>query len=409
MSSPAALATVTATLRHLIAGAVPAASVTTQPPSTARNGGTGEQINIFLYSTHYNTALSNFPMPGEARSGEHAHPPLPLVLKYLITAYGSNDDDISGQQLLGQAMSLLHDHPLLGPSDIIGITPDSDLQNQIERVRITPDPMSLDDMSKLWSSFQSAEYRLSVSYEVSVVLIESNRPQSAALPVLRRGADDRGPNVVVGPGPSISGLRFQNQKPAAEQGDSVTLLGDGLTNEDTVVRFTHPRLDDPIEVRPAFSADGSEMVVQLPQLADDPDVGSKWPAGFYSLSVVSQPSGAPARSSNRVSMPLSPIIDSVTPPNAPAGNVVLTIQCLPQIRDGQRVRLLFGDRTIAPDSIVTPNNPSAPTTLTCTVIDAVARAAPYVLRLRVDGVDSIPVDFSGTTPQFAADQQVTIT
>jgi hypothetical protein len=32
-----------------------------------------------------------------------------------------------------------------------------------------------------------------------------------------------------------------------------------------------------------------------------------------------------------------------------------------------------------------------------------------VLRLRVDGVDSIPVDFSGDTPQFAADQKVAIT
>ena len=88
MSSPDALATVTATLRHLLAGA--AATVTTKPPSAARVGESGEQINIFLYATHYNPALSNFPMPGEARSGENAYPSLPLVLNYLITAYGAN-------------------------------------------------------------------------------------------------------------------------------------------------------------------------------------------------------------------------------------------------------------------------------------------------------------------------------
>ena len=169
MSSPTALATVTATLQHLLSGVT--TDVTTMPPSTARNGGSGEQINIFLYATHYNPAFNNAPMPGETRSGEHAHPPLPLVLKYLITAYGANDDDISGQQLMGQAMSILHDHPLLGRGDIEGITPDSDLHHQIERVRITPDTLSLDDMSKLWTSFQSAEYRLSTGYEVSVVLI----------------------------------------------------------------------------------------------------------------------------------------------------------------------------------------------------------------------------------------------
>ena len=169
MSSPAALATVTATLQNLLSDVTSA--VTTQPPSTARNGGTGEQINIFLYSTHYNTAFSNSPMPGETRDGEWAYPPLALVLKYLITAYGQNDDDISGQQLMGQTMSLLHDHPLLGRSDIVGITPDSGLHEQIERIRIIPNTLSLDDMSKLWSSFQSAEYRLSTAYEVSVVLI----------------------------------------------------------------------------------------------------------------------------------------------------------------------------------------------------------------------------------------------
>src|SRR4030065_98443 len=136
MSGPNALATVTATLRHLLSSA--AATVSTKPPSVARVGESGEQINIFLYSTHCNPAFSNFPMPGEARSGENAYPPLPLVLNYLITAYGANDDDISGQQLMGRAMSILHDHPLLGKTDIEGITPDSGLQQQIERVRITP-------------------------------------------------------------------------------------------------------------------------------------------------------------------------------------------------------------------------------------------------------------------------------
>jgi len=278
MSSPAALATVTATLQHLLSDV--ATSVTTQSPGTARSG-TGEQINIFLYSTHHNTAFSNSPMPGETRNGEHAHPPLPLILKYLITAYGANDDDISGQQLMGQAMSILHDHPLLSPADIEGITPDSNLQHQVERVRITPDILSLDDMSKLWSSFQSAEYRLSTGYEVSVVLIESTRPSRTPLPVLRRGTNDRGPAVIAGPSPSLSGLRFLNQKPSAELGDTVTLLGSQLSSDDTVVRFQHPQLNDPIDIRPEINNSNTEMTVQLPAPADDAALGSQWPAGFY--------------------------------------------------------------------------------------------------------------------------------
>ncbi|OEY66751.1 DUF4255 domain-containing protein [Marinobacter sp. X15-166B] len=409
MSTPAAMATVTATLQHLLANVVPGAAVTTQPPSTARNGGNGEQLNIFLYSTYYNTAFSNAPMPGETRHGEHAYPPMPLVLRYLITAYGANDDDISGQQLMGQAMSLLHDHPLLGPTDIVGIIPDSNLHQQIERIRITPDVLTLDDMSKLWASFQSAEYRLSTGYEVSVVLIESTRAGRAPLPVLTRGEQDQGVDVVPEPSALLSGVRYANQKPGAELGDIITLLGEQLSTEHTRVRLLHPRLADPIEIQPQAGFNETEMDVQLPALADDAQLGFNWPAGFYTLNLVKQFPDTPAWLSNPLSMPLSPQIETLTPTTAPAGDVVLSIECLPQIKTDQPVALLFSDQIVAPDAVVTPADPTATSTLTFTVRNAVARATPYVVRLRVDGVDSIPVDFSAATPQFATNQQVTIT
>ena len=410
MSSPAALATVTATLHHLLSNVAPGATVTTQPPSIARNGGGGDQINIFLYSTHYNAAFRNSPMPGQARNGENAPPPLPLVLKYLITAYGANDDDISGQQLMGLAMSILHDHPLLGRSDIEGITPDSNLHHQIERLRITPDPLSLDDMSKLWTSFQSAEYRLSTGYEVSVVLIESTRANTAPLPVLKRGDQDQGASVTAAPSPTIIGLRFPNQKPSAEFGNVVTILGKHLAGDEFVVRFQHALLDDPIDIQPEADRSQSEVNVKIPTLADDPELGAKWPAGFYTVSLLIQHPNMPAWTSNQVSMPLSPIITSITPTNAPPGDVPLSIECLPRIRTNQQVRLLFGERTISPDSTNTPVDPTMPTTLTFTIENAVARDTPYIVRLRIDGADSIPVVFSeDNPPEFADNQKVTIT
>jgi len=405
MSSPDALATVTATLQSLLSGIT--TLVTTKPPSVAR-GASDDQINIFLYATHYNVAFRNSPMPRPSRNGERAHPPMPLVLKYIITAYGKSDDDIAAHKLLGRAMSILHDHPLLGAADINGITPDSDLQNQIERVRITPDNLSLEDMSKLWSSFQSAEYRLSVGYEISVVLIESTRTNSTPLPVLKRGVNDRGAHVVAGPSPSLSGLRFINQKPSAELGDLVTLLGSQLNSDDTSVRVQHPQLSSPIDIQPNISSSRTELAVQLPNYADDPDLGSKWPAGFYTLALVTQRPDTPPWTSNSVSLPLSPHIESISPSSAPAGDVVLTIECLPQIREQQNVALLFNNQIISPDSVATPASPTATTTLIFTLEDTVSRATPYVLRLRVDGVDSIPVDFSGTSPAFASDQMVTI-
>ena len=405
MSSSNALATVTATLQRLLSNVAP--SVTTQPPSTARNGN-GAQINIFLYSTYYNTAFSNAPMPGEIRNGETALPPLPLVLKYLITAYGDNDEDISGQQLMGTAMSILHDHPVLGRSVIDGIFPDSGLHEQFERVRITPDALSLDDMSKLWTSFQSAEYRLSTGYEVSVVLIESTRVSRAPLPVVKRGEDNQGAHVVAAPTASLTGLRFPDQKPSAELGDRVILLGEHLTDENTTVRFQHPDLDAPIDIQPEPTQIETEMAVQLPAVADDLELGSKWPAGFYTLSLLIQHPDAPNWMSNSLSLPLSPTIESIDPVAASAGNIVLTLECMPQIAADQSMALLFSDSNIATDAIFTPADPTARTTLTFSVENVLARELPYVLRIRVDGVDSIPVDFSGDTPQFADSQKVTI-
>jgi hypothetical protein len=69
--------------------------------------------------------------------------------------------------------------------------------------------------------------------------------------------------------------------------------------------------------------------------------------------------------------------------------------------------LLFGDREVPATNITTPPDPTAETTLTFDVTDA--EAGEYVLRLRVDGVDSIPVDFSTAPPQFDPSQIVTIT
>ncbi len=411
MSSPEAIATVTAALQRLLSDVVPGGTgVTTKPPSTARNESI-EQLNIFLYAVHYNTAFTNAPMIGETRQGEKAYPPLPLVLKYLITAYGDGDEDISGQQVMGRAMSLLHDHPLLGAEDINGILPESNLQQQIERVRITPDPLSLDDISKLWTSFQSAEYRLSTGYQVSVVLIESSRESRAALPVIKRGSSDQGAHVLAEDSPSITGLRFPNLKPSVELGDSLIILGEHLDAENITVLFEHPQLEIANEIVVENNHNVSELELQIPGVAEDPEVGSKWPAGFYQLSLKTEKPNLPSWTSNSVAMPLSPVIETIVPLDAVidvAGNIELTVECLPQISNQQTVTLLFSDRMITADSIVTAADATARTVLQFTIDHAVARTTPYVARLRVDGVDSIPIDFSSDSPQFSDNQKVTV-
>ena len=59
---------------------------------------------------------------------------------------------------------------------------DSDLQDQVERVRITAQPLSLEEMSKLWMTFQT-QYRISAAYEVVRGADRGYTAQGTTLPV----------------------------------------------------------------------------------------------------------------------------------------------------------------------------------------------------------------------------------
>ena len=91
----------------------------------------------------------------------------------MITAYGLNDDDISGQRLLGKAIGLLNQHPVLNQAGIEELSPGLDTLQHDERIKIVQELLSVDELSMLWNTFQPAEYRLSITYEVSGVFIES--------------------------------------------------------------------------------------------------------------------------------------------------------------------------------------------------------------------------------------------
>src|SRR2546423_5742333 len=257
MSNPLAVAAVTATLRNLLtarlANELAGGKVTTKPLDKARDAnGAANQINLFLYQVTYDAAWLNMNMPHQLKSGETGFPPLPLVLHYLITAYGANDDaqDPASHTLLGKAMSVLHDHPLLGADEIKSALQDNDLGEQIERVRITPQPLTLDEMSKLWTTFQT-QYRISAAYQVSVVLIESTRDSKAPLPVLTRGKDDRGVKSqadLTPPFPTLTEVAPPKDQPSARLGETLTLKGFHLDGDTVQAQFKHPRLSDPIIV-----------------------------------------------------------------------------------------------------------------------------------------------------------------
>lgn len=406
MSNPLAIAAVTHTLRNLIFRGVTAdlagTTVTTRPPDKARGNNSGNQVNLFLYQTVLDGAWRNQDLPPGVKAGESGQPPLPLDLFYLVTTYGEDDDDTFSHRLLGRAMSVLHDHPVLGTDEIRAALPNNDLHRQVERVRVTLQPLSLEELSKLWTTFQT-QYRISAAYQASVVLIESGRPARAPLPVLTHGPGDRGPEAqadLVPPFPTLLSIGFPKEQPSALPGDELTLVGHHLAGTSLVVRFSHPLLAGPVEVPPPpiVAASATEIKVILPSGP------TQVPAGFCTVAVqVSRPN-EPDYPTNTLAFSVAPRVTNLprTVARDNNGNAALSLTCAPRVLPDQRVDLLLGERQVAAE-------PRLAVTNTLNFIIPKAVPGVYLTRLRVDGVDSPLVDRSVKPPVFDQTQKVTIT
>jgi hypothetical protein len=384
MSNDRAIAAVTSAVRTMIFAAVSAdttvagTDVTARPPDRARQAVTGNQLNLFLYRTSIDAAWRNADPP-TARPGELGQPPLPLVLSYLVTAYGENDDEVLSHRLLGIAMSVLNDRPLLSRADIAALGIGSDLESQVERVRITPHPIPLDEISRMWATFATG-YRISVSYDAAVVLIDSLRPTVAPLPVLTRGVGDAGPIVVGDVAPTVDLASPPNAQVSCRPGDTVTLTGRNL-GAVTQVQLTGIRLTTPTLLTP-LSVSATAVRAQIP---DVPLI----PAGSVTISALSGDPATAQLSSNPVPLLLAPAIVSKAPLKATltGGGTSVQVSCSPPVQPGQTVALLVGD-TIVSGRVGVGGSP-ARTTLPFQLTGM--SAGTYTLRLRIDGTDSIPL------------------
>lgn len=407
MSNSLAIAAVTATLRSLFVGVVPAdpdladTVVTTKHPDQARNGETANQLNTFLYQTSPNAAWRNADVPSQVAPGETRLPALALDLSYLITAYGRDDDDVFAHRVLGRAMGLLNDHSVLGRAEIRAALAGNDLHEQVERVRITPRGLTVDEISKLWSALQT-EYRISAAYDVSVVLIETERPARTPLPVLARGPGDAGVVVqpdLIPPIPTIDNVVLPGDRPSVELGDTIAVLGHHLAADAVTGVFSSPRLTAPVEVAAEPGATPTRVRVRI---TNQP---AQWVAGTYALSLRIERAGESDRNTNVVPVSLAPRLTGALPVTVArdaSGVATLSLAVRPDVRPSQRAVLLLGDREVT----------ARPRTTTTSTLDfdiAGAPAGDFFLRVRVDGVDSDLIDRTADPPVFDPDQRVTIT
>lgn len=416
MSSALAIAAVTQTLRSLLARG--AMDVTTRPPDQAERD-QGQRLNLFLYQTTLNAAWRNREMPGQVKAGEQGHPPLALNLHYLITAHGNDD-----QRLLGRAMGILHDHPVLGADEIrdaTGELPQNGLDKQVERVRITPEALSLDEMSKLWTTFQ-APYRISAVYQASVVLIESSRPTRAPLPVLKRGSTDNGVQTAVGAGPILDRVEYRDTDsegyalPAAEIGSTITFFGSNLRKGELVFRDPKhpPTVNEPDrDLVARLDADPitpERIKVMLPLRPDD----RNWVAGVLTAALRFRTDTEHWHSTNILPIAVAPRLKT-----GEEGKLLFTILteeqrkklevgCLPPLDKDRAVFLLLDllDKTGGRgDSRQIPRDIERDDFSSSRAVFDVHEVPPgeYRVRLRADGVDSLllaPGDNGQFKPEF---------
>ena len=200
MADQTAIAAVSRTLKILLLDRmVPTLNlaVTFAPPDITPGDASGPRVNLYLIHVIESAELKNqeSPFTGSA----YGRPPLSLNLRYLMTTYSMSEDqadsDLNAQGLLGDAMRVLHDFG--NRIDALAITNptagtvgdpilDPALAGEFERLRLSLQPASIDDLTRIWSALSEANFRRSVIYEVTVVQIETSEPRVMPLPVQRR-------------------------------------------------------------------------------------------------------------------------------------------------------------------------------------------------------------------------------
>lgn len=420
MSNYLAIATVTAVLKELIERSVQASgavtpgptsfSVTTVRPSDQTHL-TKRGVNVFLHHVTPNAHWRNHDLPARRSGGALVQRPTAAIdLHYVLTFHG-DETRWEPQRYYGVVLRTLHGHPTLSRElikkaiDAIGAVGnfafirESDLHRAVEQVRFAAAPLSLDELSKIWSSFYQTEYSLATVYTAAPILIEADETPQEALPVRTTG---------------VRSLPF-----AQPVIDRVRRADDAPITWASPIRIEGSRL----------RGDSTRLLLDDQPHADALDVGqdvvtTTLPAALYAgvhrlqlahLIALGSPS-TPHRGveSNVTPFLLHPVVDGPAVVSDRTSRVVdgqtlvsgtLTIPLAPAIERTQRALLLLNATSVALATAYTflaaprPDGPGDPidTPAVAFAFTDVA-AGTYHLRVQISGATSVPVPPGGDFP-----------
>jgi hypothetical protein len=229
--------------------------VTTLPPDDDRvNDADG--VNLFLFRVSVNPYMNNVEWRGDRSNPVGSkRAPLALTLQYMLTAYakkadGAASDDVTAHQLLGNAMAILHEYPVL--NDVHDSDFDASLDTQFakelrdsfDKVKVTMVPATMEEFSKIWTGLSKA-YRLSVVYDVSLVQIAPIAPAPASGPPaqeLSAQVGTLGPpriaSVTPAAGQAGAQLSIKGSNLKSDAAPAIVTIGDVQLSETELIKCT---------------------------------------------------------------------------------------------------------------------------------------------------------------------------
>ncbi|MGE5049554.1 MAG: hypothetical protein ACM3PC_13335, partial [Deltaproteobacteria bacterium] len=225
------------------------------------------------------------------------------------------------------------------------------------------------------------------------------------LPALDRGAAAQGGvEPPPPPFPALGGIELPHGQPAVRLGETLALDGVHLGGPSPTAIFSHPLLPQPLRIAAAVNADGSRAEVTLPNAPADQ---AKWPAGAYALTLA--PDAARTLTTSAITLALAPRITAITPAIVVGGKakldaqgaLTLTVKFSPQVWKEQRLTLLFGSQAV-------DAGPRSGKVDQFTFKVPAAPLGKQFVRLRVEGVDSLVIDYTAATPALDATQAVEV-
>lgn len=193
------------------------------------------RLNWFLYRISPSPSFRNMEPPQSGWRTARGAPPLALALQYLLTAFPGAVTDAGDQEQfahigLAAAMQALHASPIVGDGHP-ALAPSA--APLVEPLRISLQSLDLEALSKLWTA-TTEPLRLSVGYDVGLVVVDSLEAHVAGPPVRTRHLA-----VVPSMGPRLASV----DPPRASFGDELLVAVEGLTAGATFTLAREP--DDP--------------------------------------------------------------------------------------------------------------------------------------------------------------------